>query len=547
MANVLEILIKAKDQDTSKTLKNLSNDLKGAGKDLGAFSKAMGVALPAATVVGAATAIGLALKSSAEDWANYNEEMRKMSIATGASVEDLSRMMQAADDLGVSMSSLQTALVIASKNGVEVSIDSIAELSDRMLAMTDLKERNAEFAKTFGRQWAESAPFLLSGSEAIKKNTAAINDNLVATEKSVSDSRRYKVAIDNLTDTWTGLRNQAGAIVLPIATEGFDIATTGLKKLIQTGQDYVSYYAAVQRAEDLHILTQGQLNQVHGRVRYGILSLAEATDYLNARIDASIDPLTKSDIAKRKAAAAAWELKNSNEAAAESSDALAKAEEAARAAAEQSASIYNAAKTSMEAYGGSAAIQAEALEYLAIATGATDQQTLFFSEKISAVTRLMEEKFITLDQWKYYVDQLASGTVDAAGAVSLLNGYIKNLPKETRLRIYVETYGVNYGTTGGRQPASGEDRANWLLNPEEKEPGGARGLDMIVPPGYPNDSYRVRATSGERVMIIPSGSNPSSPVVGNSPSTNYFNLTVISNAPAENVVEDYELMRAWMV
>jgi polyhydroxyalkanoate synthesis regulator phasin len=33
--------------------------------------------------------------------------------------------------------------------------------------------------------------------------------------------------------------------------------------------------------------------------------------------------------------------------------------------------------------------------------------------------------------------------------------------------------------------------------------GGQHGLNMIVPPGYPNDSFPVLASSGERVLIIP--------------------------------------------
>ena len=37
-------------------------------------------------------------------------------------------------------------------------------------------------------------------------------------------------------------------------------------------------------------------------------------------------------------------------------------------------------------------------------------------------------------------------------------------------------------------------------------PGGASGLDMIVPPGYPNDSYPIRVQSGEHVKVTPAGS-----------------------------------------
>ena len=36
-------------------------------------------------------------------------------------------------------------------------------------------------------------------------------------------------------------------------------------------------------------------------------------------------------------------------------------------------------------------------------------------------------------------------------------------------------------------------------------PGGAHGLHGFIPPGYPNDSYLVAATSGERIDITPTG------------------------------------------
>jgi len=36
-------------------------------------------------------------------------------------------------------------------------------------------------------------------------------------------------------------------------------------------------------------------------------------------------------------------------------------------------------------------------------------------------------------------------------------------------------------------------------------PGGKSGLNMIVPPGYPDDNFPVRASSGEQVLIIPQG------------------------------------------
>lgn len=36
-------------------------------------------------------------------------------------------------------------------------------------------------------------------------------------------------------------------------------------------------------------------------------------------------------------------------------------------------------------------------------------------------------------------------------------------------------------------------------------PGGQHGLDMVVPPGFPNDTFPIRASSGEHVKITPHG------------------------------------------
>jgi hypothetical protein len=53
-------------------------------------------------------------------------------------------------------------------------------------------------------------------------------------------------------------------------------------------------------------------------------------------------------------------------------------------------------------------------------------------------------------------------------------------------------------------------------------PGGANGLDMVVPPGHPGDTFPVLASSGERVVIIPQGE------AGNT--NNFGGITI--NAPA---------------
>lgn len=70
---------------------------------------------------------------------------------------------------------------------------------------------------------------------------------------------------------------------------------------------------------------------------------------------------------------------------------------------------------------------------------------------------------------------------------------------------------------------------------EHGGPGGANGLDFVVPPGYPNDSFPFRAQSGERVMVIPEGEP------GNSgPGGDTYQITI--NAPGATASQLYDML-----
>lgn len=84
---------------------------------------------------------------------------------------------------------------------------------------------------------------------------------------------------------------------------------------------------------------------------------------------------------------------------------------------------------------------------------------------------------------KTNVDALGTAADTAGTAVQNLQGFIDNLKDKT------VTITVNYITTGTPVLA-------------------AHGLDMVVPPGFPNDSFPIFVSSGERVRVDPSGTSP---------------------------------------
>jgi len=163
--------------------------------------------------------VGKALKKTITDYSEYAEAMDKSSKLAGVSVDEMSRLTQAADDFRVSQDSLKTAMGMALKNGFTPTIENLAKLSDEFIAIKDPADRAALASKIFGRGWQEIAPLLLKGGDAIRSGTAAIADNLVVTDKAVQANNEYIKAMDDLGDAWTGVKNSAAQTILPALTD----------------------------------------------------------------------------------------------------------------------------------------------------------------------------------------------------------------------------------------------------------------------------------------------------------------------------------------
>ena len=150
----------------------------------------------------------------------YNKSILDASRATGTTAEDFSRIVQIADDFGISMGSVETALALATKNGFAPSVDSIADLADRLNAIQDPTERAAQAAKIFGRNWAALDPLLQEGGDAIRANAAAVRDGLVVTEEEIQKTETLRLQLDTLNDSWTVLKNTVGLEAVPALSQG---------------------------------------------------------------------------------------------------------------------------------------------------------------------------------------------------------------------------------------------------------------------------------------------------------------------------------------
>jgi antitoxin component HigA of HigAB toxin-antitoxin module len=78
----------------------------------------------------------------------------------GATPEEASKLIQAADDVQISYETLTTALEAAIRKGVEPTIEGLGGLADQYNAIQDPIERTKFLMDNFGRSGADLAPLM---------------------------------------------------------------------------------------------------------------------------------------------------------------------------------------------------------------------------------------------------------------------------------------------------------------------------------------------------------------------------------------------------
>lgn len=211
MANQVDIIIKAVDKASGEI-----NKVTGAGNKLAeGFKSLTGFSLGAGAAM-AAVGVGVKfLQQAVDETVKYATEIDNMSRLLGISTEETSRLVQASDDLFISQEKLSSALQAATRQGIDVSIEGLKKLSDQYLALPAGIERSEFVLKTFGRSGAEMGKLMEAGAAGIDAATAAIADNMVITDKSYKEIMDYKRSVDDLNDSWQGVKYTIGTAVIP--------------------------------------------------------------------------------------------------------------------------------------------------------------------------------------------------------------------------------------------------------------------------------------------------------------------------------------------
>jgi hypothetical protein len=260
VANIVEILVKANTSQATTGISKFTSSLNSVVQGLTGFTIAQ------LSASGAIIAGANAIKNAVIDWATYVEEIRKFSSVTGMAAEESSRLIQVADDMRISSTSMATAMRMMAQNGVSPSIEAIAALSDQFLAAEDAAARAKLAQKVFGEQWAALAPLLEMGGAAIIAQTAAVESNLVVTEKAIEQTNEYMLAMDAWEDTVTGVKNEIGLGLMPALTGLLQTIMEGDKRIEESGAAWMQHIPILQQVIAVWAILQGVIESVVGWV-----------------------------------------------------------------------------------------------------------------------------------------------------------------------------------------------------------------------------------------------------------------------------------------
>ncbi len=235
---ILEFLITSTGADAVQGFKAVGTAAEGVKGKLaeteGAFGKLKGSASNALAGIGISTgvlaagagaAIGGFVAKSISDFQNLALSAKNFSTVTGTTVQDASRWIEVASDLGVQTDTVQGAMQRLNREAdqgklAKFGIDA-TNANDRLIqsvqylaSIKDETQRSQAAFEMFGKSSASLAPLVTAAAE-LKGRMDDVSGAKIISDKNVADAKQFRDDLDRVTDAVDNLVLSAGKIALP--------------------------------------------------------------------------------------------------------------------------------------------------------------------------------------------------------------------------------------------------------------------------------------------------------------------------------------------
>lgn len=433
-------------------------------------------------------------------------EVRKLNLDIGATPEEASKLIFAANAMGVSTQDLTTALQNNIRKGGQPTIENLQAMADQYNAIQDPIARTKFLEDEFGRSGANMGALMQQGSQGIKAfGDEAQALGLVMSQKDYDAALKFKLMMNELNDTVGGVEVKIGEFLIPRLMKFEEIISDDkwVKGLGAVGVVGAAFWSAVDPM-DAAYQSATNLSSANSNLTDSITTLTQA-QIIGVGPLSDLDGAEEANIQKEK------EAKKAADDLATAQSGLAAAEHGwASGAGSEVVGMLDKAHLSAKNY--MEALQAVDAQY---GTGFANQQKQkdylqSIVDDYKKTGNLDELKTGLANAQSYF--QPLDDSVDAAklkilnlqDTIDSMHGKVVEVDVITAMHTSNAMVTGSGGKGGGRAFGTGPE-------------------GFIVPPGYPNDSYPVYAQSGEQVIVRTQAEQQSGS--GASHLTNYGQIT----------------------
>jgi hypothetical protein len=247
-SNIIKVTIDVVADKAATSLKSFKSSLADAEGGFGKMKVAGSAAFDSikANAANMAVAAGGALVAFAAKAVGEFQALAlaagKFSDATGIAVEDASRWIEVAGDIGVSGEAVQGAFqkmnkaiadgkldefaadIVRAKDGTVDASATFENLVTKIGAIKDPTERASAAQKAFGKGYAEIAEMMEMSAGDLEAALKGVSDSKVIDESELGKARQFRDAMDNLRDKTEDLALTLGEALVPALTDVAEVA-----------------------------------------------------------------------------------------------------------------------------------------------------------------------------------------------------------------------------------------------------------------------------------------------------------------------------------
>jgi hypothetical protein len=165
----------------------------------------------------------------------------KFSDATGLAVEDASRLIEVAGDVGIGAGTIESAIVRMNsaaakgdleKFGVELqrtadgTVDvnaTFLETIDVLNGIKDPTERALAAQKIFGKGYKEVAEIIFDSADGVAQKLGQVSEAKVIDTEELEKARKFRESMDNLNDALEDIKLAGGEALVPLLSGLADV------------------------------------------------------------------------------------------------------------------------------------------------------------------------------------------------------------------------------------------------------------------------------------------------------------------------------------